>query len=65
MDGLVPEYETYADRIAKASRARRIELLGPARASMYERGMSLREMISQDGKPYTLKELMAKRKGAE
>lgn len=64
MDGLVPEYETYADRIAKANRARRIELLGPARASMYERGIKLRDMVSPDGKPYTLKELMAKRQGA-
>lgn len=61
MDGQLPEYETYADRIAKASHARRIALLGPSRANLYERGMRLKDMVSPDGKPYTIKDLMRKK----
>lgn len=45
MDGQVPEGETYADRIAKASPERRRALLGPSRADLYERGVALEEMV--------------------
>lgn len=59
MDGQVPEYETYADRLAKASPERRREMLGPGRARLYEAGMKFEDMV-EDGRELTLKELDAK-----
>lgn len=62
MDGQVPANQTYADRIASASTARRIELLGPARARLYAQGVPLSSMVA-DGQVVPLKELLSKAGG--
>lgn len=63
MDGQVAESETYADRLAKATPAQRVAMLGPGRAALYEKGLSLEDMV-KDGAAVPLKDLAApKRKG--
>lgn len=62
MDGQVPESETYADRLAKMSGPARRALLGPSRASLYEQGVSLADMV-RDGRLIPLAELGAAKKG--
>lgn len=56
MDGHVPETETYKDRLEKASPARRLAMLGPSRAKLYEQGVSLDKMV-EGGQVLTLKEI--------
>jgi SPP1 gp7 family putative phage head morphogenesis protein len=63
MDGQVPETETYADRLAKATHAERIKMLGgTGRAALYEAGVSLEDMV-RDGKLVPLAELIGKKRG--
>ena len=64
MDGQVPEFETYADRLAKASPSRRIEMLGPARAALYEKGVSLDSMV-KDGAVVPLKDMRISKEKAK
>ena len=56
MDGQVAETETYSKRLAKASPDRRVEMLGPSRAKLYERGLPLEGMV-KDGAVVPLKDL--------
>ncbi len=57
MDGQVPENETYEDRLKKASKERRIQMLGPTRARLYESGVPLTAMVD-GGKILTIEALV-------
>ncbi len=60
MDGQVAESETYTDRLAKMDAATRRSVLGPGRADLYERGVSLKDMVS-NGKLVPLKDIRSSR----
>lgn len=62
MDGQVADSVTFADRLKSASRAQRIEMLGKARADLYDAGLPLDAMV-EGGRALTLDEIAAKRKG--
>lgn len=61
MDGQVPANETYADRLRKASPARRVAMLGPSRARLYEQGVPLSAMV-EGGRTLTLDEIAQRNK---
>lgn len=64
MDGQVPENETYSDRLRKASPERRVAMLGPSRARLYEQGVPLSAMV-EGGKILTLDDIAQRSKKGE
>ena len=62
MDGQVADSVTFADRLKAADRAQRVEMLGKARADLYDAGVPLDAMV-EAGRALTLDEIAAKRRG--
>ena len=62
MDGQVADSVTFSDRLKSASRAQRVEMLGKARADLYDAGLPLDAMV-EGGRALTLDEIAAKLKG--
>jgi hypothetical protein len=61
MGGPVEAGTTYESWFAEQDRERQLEILGPGRMGMYERGtLGFSDMVNMAGKPMTLKELEAK-----
>ena len=61
MDGQVADTITFSDRLKSASKAQRVEMLGKARAQLYEQGVPLSAMV-EGGKALTLAEIAERRK---
>lgn len=61
IDGQVAETTTFTDRLKSASKAQRVEMLGKARAQLYEQGVPLSAMV-EGGKALTLAEIAERRK---
>jgi SPP1 gp7 family putative phage head morphogenesis protein len=61
MDGQVSGSLNYEDWLKRQSKARQLEVLGPARYDLWKRDkLNFRQMVSQDGNPLTLDELETK-----
>lgn len=56
MDGQVPEFTTWNDRLAAASSDERVKMLGRGRADLYERGVGLEDMV-KGGEVVPLKDI--------
>lgn len=57
LDGQIPQYETYADRLAKMSPEKQNAMIGPGRAELFRAGMPLKDMIGDDRKVIPLADL--------
>jgi len=54
-------FQNYNIILCLPDRERQLEILGPGRMGMYERGkLGFSDMVRMDGSPMTLKELEAK-----
>lgn len=57
MDGQVPARLDYEAWLRKQPKHRQLDVLGPGRYQLWQRGLTVRDLVGQDGRPRTIEQL--------